>query len=168
MFKKIAVNFDGTDAGTDLLLTAIRYAHETNAEVHIIAIISDFSSDCYSSINFAHELETLKNESENVIGRVIPVAAEFEVTIYSHVTFGPFPQKLLEVVDEVAPDLLIVGENRKRNLIENFFFNPLTEIVKKCPMSVMVLRAGSSVYQDSSGTKQLATIYSDEHHNPAC
>jgi len=138
LFRKIAISSNATDA--DALLSAIRFAHQLGAEVHVIEVISNITSDCYSSVELVRELETAKENHKKTRAEANSLAAEFGVRLYSHTTYGPLRRKLLETLDEIGADLLIVSEAARSNFLENLFADPVAQIVRSCPISVMVTK----------------------------
>jgi nucleotide-binding universal stress UspA family protein len=114
MFKKIAVALDESPEAERALRSALDLAKFTSAEVYIITVIEDLPAyiGCVSAV--APEVPSLlRNERQafyaDMHSRARKAADEAGVSLHTALVEGNEIKGLLEAVDQIAPELLVVG-----------------------------------------------------------
>lgn len=118
MFKKIAVAFDESPEAERALRSAMDLAHLASCEIYLVTVIEDFPA--YMSYVDAESpgVRTLLKDQRRAFyfdlhNRAKAEAEESGVTVRSALVEGNEIEALLRVLDQIQPDLLVVGFSQK-------------------------------------------------------
>jgi len=114
MFKKIAVAFDESPEAGRAFRSALTLAKFSSAQIHLITVLENFPAYMSYVASFAPDVPVmLRNEKRNFYvdlqGKAKAEADRAGVSLIPEITEGDVSAELLRVIEEIKPDLLVVG-----------------------------------------------------------
>ena len=121
MYETILVGSDGSDAAREAVAHAIQLARSVDATLHAVTVVDVQSNPMRFSIT---EVDELNRAKATLIDQVTAAGESDAVTV--ELRRGDAPTTLLSYAEEVAADLLVVGQSDVGSL-EAALFGTTTE-----------------------------------------
>ena len=142
MISKILVPVDiATSLTTQALLEAANdMALKFDAKVQIIAVIPDYGTPLVASFFPKHAQDEIKEETRKKVTELVAQYFTNEVKV-AVMKSSKRVNAILQVVDEISPDLVMLGCRRKNSRDEQRLLGSTTmAVTDRAPCSVMVIR----------------------------
>lgn len=138
MFAKILHANDGSDHAFHALSLALALAEQNESELHTVCVeevpyLPDFVLDVEESIQLATD------RFKTVLDRARTMAEERQIGLHTHVFAGHPVQKIVDLADTLAADLLVIGARGHSALYERMIGSRADRIMQlaKCPVLVV-------------------------------
>ncbi|NNU80574.1 universal stress protein [Halovulum dunhuangense] len=136
MYRNILVPVDLThEEVANRILTLAKRLSASGARVTVIHVLPDIPS--YVDTYVPHDVrEARAKEQREILERMV-AAAGLKADV--RIAYGPPHNRILDVLDEVAPDLVIIGSHRP-GLSDYFLGSTAARVVRHAQCSVLVDR----------------------------
>jgi nucleotide-binding universal stress UspA family protein len=119
MFKKIAVAFDESPEAGRAFHSALDLAKFSSATLHLITVLEGFPAYMSYVASVAPDVPLLlKNEKRSFYsdlqGKARAEADRAGVSLFPEITEGDVVGELLRLIEEIKPDLLVIGLRHER------------------------------------------------------
>jgi len=138
MFAKMLHANDGSEHAFHALSLALAIAEQNGSELHMVCVeevpyLPEFVLEVEASILLATE------RFESVLARAEAMAEERRIALATHVFAGHPVQKILELSDKLAIDLLVIGARGHSALYERMVGSRADRIMQlaRCPVLVV-------------------------------
>lgn len=144
-FQTIVVGTDGSSTAAVAVQTAIGLAASASATLHIVSAYDDqagsqMQQERRESPRDIRWSVTPKHTAEAVVREATERAAAAGVEVVGHEIVGGPAETILDVADEVAASLIVVG-NKGMNGVQRFLLGSVpNKISHHAPCSVLVVR----------------------------
>jgi nucleotide-binding universal stress UspA family protein len=143
MFKTILVTLDlnHPESWEDAQPLAVKLAKESDAALHISAVVPDFGAAMvqgYFPANFeAQTLQRAEADLEKIVEGAVP--ADMPRTL--HLDHGSIREKILRRAESCGADLIVMASHAPEQLREFLVGSYADWIVRHAPISVLVVRS---------------------------
>ncbi len=143
MFKTILLTIDLNAPATwkKALPQAIELVRSSKGKLHIMSVVPDMGTPLVEGF-FPEDFEAKAVAAANAALNALVIAEVPEdVDVKQHLAFGKIHKKVLTVVEEISCDLVIMASHKPDRLREFLVGSNADRIVRRSPVSVLVVRA---------------------------
>ncbi len=105
--QKIMIGYDGSESSERALELAIDLAKQCDAEIHLVFVVNEPTGMMNPIPDEVYQ--SLVNIGERTLLNAIQQVKKQFLKYITHLETGNSGEKLLELADEIKPDLIIIG-----------------------------------------------------------
>lgn len=142
MFKNILLTIDLNHEAswTKALLQAIELARASAGKLHILSVVPDFGSAIVEGyFPEDYEVKSLLH-AQGQLDRLVADHVPADVDIKQHLAFGNIHNKVLEAIEQIDCDLVIMASHAPDRVREFLVGSNADRVVRRSPVSVLVVR----------------------------
>lgn len=143
MFKNILLTIDLThpESWTAALPQAVDLARIGGATLHVVSVVPDYGMPLVSGFfpdDFAQKaLATAKEELKKIVSAGVPA----DIETRRHVAYGQIHEEVLKAIETTKVDLVVMASHAPDTVREFLVGSHADRIVRRSPVSVLVVRA---------------------------
>ncbi len=142
MYKRILLTIDLNHSGSwsKALPQALDLARAYGAELHVLTVVPAFQSSMVASYfpeTFeAEALVTAKSSLEALIAKEVPGDSR----PITHVAHGRVHEEVIKQIETLQPDLVVMASHAPDRVREFLIGSEADRVVRRSPVSVLVIR----------------------------
>jgi len=120
---------------------AIELVRTSKGKLHIMSVVPDMGTPLVEGF-FPEDFETRAvAAASEALNKLVVAEIPDDVAVKQHLAFGKIHRKVLKVIEEIECDLVVMASHRPDRLREFLVGSNADRIVRRSPVSVLVVRA---------------------------
>lgn len=143
MFNTVLLTIDLTDKDSwqKALPQAIELVSASKGMLHIMSVVPDMGSPLVEGFFPENYEEKAVAAASNAMDRLVRENVPDDIRVKQHLAFGKIHRKVLKTIDKINCDLVVMA-SLKPDLMREFLVGSNADrIVRRSPVSVLVVRA---------------------------
>ena len=143
MFKNILLTLDlnATESWQKALPQAIELVRASKGKLHIMSVVPDMGTPLVESF-FPEDFEKQAvNAASNALDKLVKDNVPDDIYVKQHLAFGKIHRKVLKTIEKIDCDLVIMASHKPDKVREFLVGSNADRIVRRSPVSVLVVRA---------------------------
>lgn len=143
MFNKILLTLDlNTPASWEKAMPqAVELARASGGELHIMSVVPDLGTPLVEGF-FPLDFEKRAiAAAAKALDKIVTDNVPDGITVRQHLAFGKIHKKVLKTIEEIECDIVVMGSPKPDRVREFLVGSNADRIVRRSPVSVLVVRA---------------------------
>ncbi len=143
MFNTVLLTIDlNTPASwKNALPQAVEMVRASNGTLHVMSVVPDMGMPLVEGF-FPEDFEAKALAAANTaLNALVTAEVPEDVDVKQHLAFGKIHKKVLKTIEEIKCDLVVMASHRPDRLREFLVGSNADRIVRRSPVSVLVVRA---------------------------
>jgi len=143
MFNKILLTLDlNTPASWEKAIPqAIELARASGGELHIMSVVPDLGTPLVEGF-FPLDFEKRAiAAAAKALDKIVTENVPDGITVRQHLAFGKIHKKVLKTIEEIGCDIVVMASPKPDRVREFLVGSNADRIVRRSPVSVLVVRA---------------------------
>ncbi|MGB3244195.1 MAG: universal stress protein [Sulfitobacter sp.] len=143
MFNSILLTVDITNKKSweKSLPQAIEMVRASGGMLHILSVVPDMGSPLVEGFFPADFEKKATKEAAKLLDSLVAAQVPDDVKVKQHLRFGKIHREALKTIDKTGADLVIMGSQKPDQIREFLIGSNADRIVRRSPVSVLVVRA---------------------------
>ena len=143
MFNRVllTVDLNHPASWTKALPQAIELVRASGTVLHIMSVVPDMGTALVEGF-FPHDFEKQAiSAASTALDDLVKAQVPGDVTVQQHLAFGSIHAKVLETIAEIDCDLVVMASHQPDRVREFLVGSNADRVVRRSPVSVLVVRA---------------------------
>ncbi len=143
MYKKVllTVDLNAEASWKKALPQAIEHVRASNGELHVMSVVPDMGTPLVEGFFPADFEEKAVAAANAALDALVKEHIPDDVDVKQHLAFGKIHKKVLKAIDETKCDLVVMASHKPDRVREFLVGSNADRIVRRSPVSVLVVRA---------------------------
>ena len=146
MFKNILVAVDGSDTSDLAMQTAIKFAKDQHATLHVVHVADEFlEATGEIAIDFQKHEKMIRESGQAILNKMETLAHQSKISIETHLIeiteyADHIPEKLVKAADQHHAGLIIIGTHGRHGF-KRFLLGSVAEgVARLASVPVLLIR----------------------------
>ncbi len=125
----------------DALPQAVALARASKGKLHVMSVVPDFGTPLVSGFFPDNFKEKALAKAEAELRKIIDAEIPSDINVQEHLSYGAIHEEVLKAVQKIGVDLVVMASHAPDKMREFLVGSHADRIVRRSPVSVLVVRA---------------------------
>lgn len=143
MFNKILLTLDlnHEKSWAKALPQAVEMIRASGGTLHILSVVPDMGTPLVEGFFPADFEKKATAEAAKKLDELVAAQVPDDIKVKQHLRFGKIHREALKTIEKMGADLVVMGSQRPDQMREFLIGSNADRIVRRSPVSVLVVRA---------------------------